>query len=70
MTQCGGVRSRLTDAFEVGASLQWVDMDRGGSDTGVELLGRYFFTDWFAFTLETDLGEDFDTLIFGFRAEF
>ena len=41
-----------------------------GGDTGVELLGRYFFTDWFAFTLETDLGEDFDTLIFGFRAEF
>lgn len=66
----GGVRARLTDSFEVGASLQWVDWDQGGSDTGVELLGRYFFTDRFAFTLETGLDDDIDTLSFGFRAEF
>lgn len=66
----GGVRARLADSFEVGAMLMWEDMDLSGSDTGIELLGRYFFTDRFAFTLATDLDDDFDTMTFGFRAQF
>lgn len=66
----GGVRARLADSFEVDAMLNWVDMDKGGSDTGIELRGRYYFSDRFAIGLETDLGDDFDTLSLGFRAEF
>ena len=66
----GGVRTRMTDAFEVEASLQYRNMDEGGSDTGIELLGRYYFTDRYAFFLETDLDDNVDTLSFGFRAEF
>ena len=65
----GGVRTQMGDAFEFEALLQWVDFD-GGSDTGLELRGRYYFTDSFAFSLETDLDDDVDTLSFGFRAEF
>ena len=65
----GGVRARVANSFEIGAMLQWVDLD-GGSDTGIELMGRYFFTPKLAFTLETDMYDDFDTLTFGFRAEF
>jgi hypothetical protein len=66
----GGVRAQLADSFEVEASLQYVNLDQGGSDTGIELRGRYYFTERFAFSLETDLDDDVDTLSFGFRAEF
>ena len=65
----GGIRARVAQSFELGAMLQWVDLDQG-SDTGVELLGRYFFTPQFALTLATDINDDFDTLTLGFRAEF
>ena len=65
----GGIRARVANSFEVGAMLQWVDLD-GGSDTGIELMGRYYFTPKLAFTLETDMYDDYDTLTFGFRAEF
>ncbi len=66
----GGIRARLADSFEVDAMLNWVDMGNGGSDTGIELRGRYYFSDRFAIGLETDLDDDFDTLSIGFRAEF
>ena len=66
----GGIRARLTDAFEVDASLQYVDLDQSGSDTGIKLRGRYYFTDRFAFSLETEFDDDIDTLSLGFRAEF
>ena len=66
----GGIRARLMDSFEVDAGLQWVDLDRGGSDTRIKLRGRYYFTDSFAFSLETEFDDDIDTLRFGFRAEF
>ena len=65
----GGLRARVADSFEFGAMLQWVDLD-GGSDTGIELMGRYFFTPRYAFTVETDINDNFDTLTFGFRAQF
>ena len=65
----GGIRARVAQSFELGAMLQWVDLDQG-SDTGVELLGRYFFTPRFALTLATEMNDDFDTLSLGFRAEF
>jgi len=66
----GGVRAQLAPSFQVEAMLRWVDLDESGSDTGVDLLGRYYFSDRFAFTVETSLDNDVDTLSLGFRAEF
>lgn len=66
----GGIRARLSDDFEVDASLQYVDLDQSGSHTGFKLRGRYYFTDRFAFSLETEFDDDIDTLSLGFRAEF
>ena len=66
----GGLRAQLAPAFQVEAMLRYVDLDQSGSDTGLELLGRYYFSDRYAFTLETTLDDNVDTLSFGFRAEF
>ncbi len=66
----GGIRARLSDDFEVDASLQYVDFDQSGSDTRMKLRGRYYFTDRFAFSLETEFDDNIDTLSLGFRAEF
>ncbi len=66
----GGIRARISDDFEVDASLQYVDLDQSGSDTRMKLRGRYYFTDRFAFSLETEFDDNIDTLSLGFRAEF
>lgn len=66
----GGIRARLGDSFQVEAMLDWVDFDEGGSDTGIGLLGRYYFNDQFAISLETEFDDDVDTYTMGFRAEF
>ena len=66
----GGIRAQLAPALQVEAMLRYVDLDQSGSDTGLELLGRYYFSDRYAFTLETTLDDNVDTLSFGFRAEF
>jgi len=66
----GGIRAQLAPSFQVEAMLRWVDLDDSGSDTGLDLLGRYYFSDRFAFTLQTSLDDDVDTLSLGFRAEF
>lgn len=65
-----GLRAQIAPAFQVEAMLRYVDLDDSGSDTGLDLLGRYYFSDRYAFTLETSLDDDVDTLSFGFRAEF
>jgi hypothetical protein len=66
----GGLRARLAPSLEVETMLRWVDFDQSGSDTGLDLLGRYYFSDRLAFTLATSLNNDVDTLSLGFRAEF
>jgi hypothetical protein len=66
----GGIRARLADSFELDAMLKWVDMDDSGSDTGIELRGRYYLSKRFAVLLATDIDDDVDTLSLGFRAEF
>jgi hypothetical protein len=66
----GGIRAQLGPSFQVEAMLRWVDFDNSGSDTGLDLLGRYYFSDRFAFMIRTDLDDDVDTLSLGFRAEF
>jgi opacity protein-like surface antigen len=66
----GGIRARVADSFEVDAMLNWVDMDRGGSDTGIQLRGRYYFNEHFAIGAETQLDDNFDTFSIGIRAEF
>lgn len=65
-----GVRARFADSFQVEAMLDWVDYDNAGSDTGLLLRGRYYFSDRFAVGIETDFDDNADTLRFGFRAEF
>jgi hypothetical protein len=65
-----GLRAQLAAFLQVEASLNYVDLDGSGSDTSVDLLGRYYFTDRFAISLGTTLNSDVDTLSVGFRAEF
>lgn len=65
-----GVRSRLSSSFEVSAMLNWVDYDEAGSDTGFDLLGRYFFKDTMAITFGAEFQDNVDVMRFGFRAEF
>src|SRR5690606_32023863 len=65
-----GIRSRVSRSFEVGAMLNWVDYDEAGSDTGFDLLGRYFFKDTMAITFGAEFKDDVDVLRFGFRTEF
>jgi hypothetical protein len=66
----GGVRHAVNDDLEVEAMLNHVDFDNGGSDTGVELRGRYFFNEDFAVTAQLDLGKDIETFRIGIRFEF
>lgn len=66
----GGIRARLADAVEIDALLKFVDMDRGDSDTGLEVRGRYYFSDDFAVQGGLGFGTDFDILSIGIRAEF
>jgi len=65
-----GLRAQLASFLQVEASLNYVNLDSSGSDTSVDLLGRYYFTDRFAISLGTTLNSDVDTLSLGFRAEF
>ena len=66
----GGIRSHVSDSFEIDAGLKWVDFDNSGSDTGIEVTGRYYFTDTLAVSFGTDMNDSADTLRVGFRAEF
>jgi hypothetical protein len=66
----GGIRAQVGSSFQVEAMLRYVDLDESGSDTGLDLLGRYYFNDRYAFTLATSMDDDVDTLSIGFRAEF
>lgn len=66
----GGIRSRVGTSFEIDAMLRYVDFDESGSDTGVAVTGRYYFTPKLALSFGTDLNDNIDTLRVGFRAEF
>lgn len=66
----GGIRTRIASAFQLDASLQYVNFDDGGSDTGIDLRGRYYFSDQLAVGLQADFGHDVETMSLGFRAEF
>jgi opacity protein-like surface antigen len=66
----GGVRVALSDRFEVDALVEFVDMDLGGSDTGVEVLGRYYFTEDIAVAAQVDLNKDIETFRIGVRFDF
>ena len=66
----GGIRALLSDKFEVDAMLEYLNMDQGDSDTGVELRGRYYFSDDFAVSGQIDFGSDVETLRIGIRFEF
>ncbi|MGW8368790.1 MAG: hypothetical protein ACWGPN_08935 [Gammaproteobacteria bacterium] len=66
----GGVRTRLTDTIEVDAMLNWFDFDDGGSDTYIDLRGRYYINQRFAVSLSFDIGSDyFETMGVGVRFE-
>jgi opacity protein-like surface antigen len=67
----GGVRTRFSDSLEADAVLHWVDLDDSGSDTYVDLRGRYYFNSQFAVSLGFALGSDsFDTMTLGVRYQF
>ena len=63
-----GVRTRLTDAFEVDAGIGYVDMT--DSTTAFNLSGRYHFTDSFAVGAGVGIDSDATSWNFGFRAQF
>jgi predicted RNA-binding protein with TRAM domain len=67
----GGLRTRFGDSIEADAVLNWVDLDNSGSDTYIDLRGRYYFNEQFAVTLKFELGSDsFDTKGIGARFNF
>ena len=70
LTLGGGIRAQLASSLQVEAIIRYVNFDEAGSDTGLDLSGRYYFNDRYAFTLATSFDDNVDTLSFGFRAEF
>jgi opacity protein-like surface antigen len=66
----GGIRTRLSDAIEVDAMVEYYDFDESGSDTSLDLRGRYYFNSDFSVQLKMNLGSDFETLAIGVRSEF
>jgi opacity protein-like surface antigen len=70
LTVGGGIRARVADAVEIDASLKLIDFDDSGSDTGVTLGGRYYFSEKMAVGVGIDLSDNADTLRIGFRGEF
>ncbi|HET8698551.1 MAG TPA: hypothetical protein VFO94_13745 [Gammaproteobacteria bacterium] len=66
----GGIRTWLGTQFQLDAMLKLADFDEAGSDTGVSVMGRYYFKNKLAVSFGTDLNDDADTLRVGFRAEF
>ena len=66
----GGVRVAIRDDFEVDAMVEFIDMDLGGSDTGFEVRGRYYFNEDIAVTGQLDLAKDIETFRIGVRFEF
>ena len=65
-----GVRAQMGDSFQLDASLQYVDYDEAGSDTGLMVGGRYYFNDTMALSFGIDDADDTDTFHMGFRWEF
>jgi len=66
----GGIRARLADAVEVDAFIEHVDMDKGDSDTGIGVNGRYYFGDEFAIQAGYSTAGDTDVFSIGIRGEF
>jgi hypothetical protein len=64
-----GIRTWLGTQFQLDAMLKFVDFD-SGSDTGVSVMGRYYFKNKLAVSFGTDMTDNADTLRLGFRAEF
>ena len=65
-----GVRGRVSDSVQVDLGLKLIDLDDSGSDTGITLGGRYYFTDRLAVAAGAEFTDDIDTFSVGFRAEF
>ena len=66
----GGVRTRIGKAFELDASLKYVDFDNSGSDTGLSAGGRWYFKKSMALSFGVDSTDNADVWHVGFRAEF
>lgn len=66
----GGIRAQLTDEIQVDALLEYIDMDEGDSDTGIDLRGRYYISPEFAVQLRATFGTDVETISIGVRGEF
>ena len=66
----GGIRTWLGTKFQLDAMLKWVDFDEAGSDTGVSVDGRFYFTPKLALSFGTNMTDDVNTMRVGFRAEF
>ena len=63
-----GVRSMLTDAFELGGSIAYIDIDE--DDTIFTVEGRYYFTDNFAAGVSYGVAEDADLYTVSLRYAF
>jgi hypothetical protein len=60
----------MGDSFQLDASLQYVDYDEAGSDTGLMVGGRYYFNDTMALSFGIVDADETDTFHMGFRWEF
>ena len=63
-----GARSMLTDAFELGGSISYVDIEE--DDTTFTIEGRYYFTDNFAAGVSYGVAEDADLYTVSLRYAF
>lgn len=64
-----GLRARVHDAIEVDAGIRHVDLDNG-SETFLDLGGRYYLTETVAVGLGLDVSDDTTTWRIGLRGEF
>ena len=65
-----GLRSRLTDYFELEGGMNYVDLNDTGDGTSFNVGGRYYFTPAFALGVGYQVGDDVNTWTAGFRYEF
>lgn len=65
-----GIRSMLTDRFELQGDVTYVDLGDGIDGTSVGVIGRYSFTPNFAGTLNVEFEEDTNSYGVGLRYYF
>ena len=65
-----GLRSRVSQQFELEGAVNYTDFSEGGDDTSLGAAARWFFTDQFSAFAEGEFGDDVTTYGVGMRWSF